>query len=169
MVLTKQYKSGNKLRWLQEYDELRERGVGMRTAMRAAYEVVQRAVKEAAREKGARRGVRSMFERENRQQEAQAWERALEDEVPCDEANGGPQDSRQGQRLGGAGERTGAYRKSGTQRKTVEAMTRCRATRGLAHKGESIWAACGRGRQLGRWEVTPRCELKRRLLGGSLS
>ena len=36
-VFTKQYKSGNKLKWLQEYDELRARGLGMRTAMRGAY------------------------------------------------------------------------------------------------------------------------------------
>ena len=103
-VFTKLYKSGNKLRWLQEYDALRERGVGMKAAMRAAYEVVRKAMKEAASKKGARRGVRSMFEGQRRKQEAQARERALEDGVPGDEENGGPQGSRQGQRpRGGRG------------------------------------------------------------------
>ena len=106
-VITKLYKSGNTLRWLQEYDALRERGVGMKMAMRAAYEVVRKAVKEAAREKGARMGVRSMFERQRRRQEAQAREWALEDGVPGEEEDGAPQGSRQGQRLRGG---SGAHR-----------------------------------------------------------
>ena len=99
-VFTKQYKSGNKLRWLKEYDAQREQGVGTKTAMRASYEVVRKQVKDAARERGARRGVKSMFERQRRQQEAQALGQAVEAGVPGDDEEGGSQGSSQGRRLG---------------------------------------------------------------------
>ena len=94
-VFTKQYKSGNKLKWLQEYDELRARGLGMRTAMRGAYEVVRKAVRVAAREKGDRRGVRGMFERQRRRLQAEqarqatGAQRSLQEEWDMEEDGGG--------------------------------------------------------------------------------
>ena len=94
-VFTKQYKSGNKLKWLQEYDELRARGLGMRTAMRGAYEVVRKAVRAAAREKGDRRGVRGMFERQRRRLQAEqarqatGAQRSLQEEWDMEEDGGG--------------------------------------------------------------------------------
>ena len=104
-VFTKQYKSGNKLRWLQEYDGLRARGLGMRTAMKGAYEVVRKAVKEAERERGDRkakeRGVKALFERQRRLQEAQARQQALARGVASDEANGSHQNGVQAQRSRG--------------------------------------------------------------------
>jgi len=102
-VFTKQYKSGNKLKWLQEYDELRARGLGMRTAMRGAYEVVRKAVKAAAREKGDRRGVRGMFERQRRLQLVQAREPTLAEVVHSDEAEGSPPTAGQVRQRGGRG------------------------------------------------------------------
>ena len=58
-------------------------------------------------EKGVRMGVRSMFERQRRQQEAQAREQALEAGVPGADEEDAPQGSRQGQRPRGG---SGAYR-----------------------------------------------------------
>ena len=95
VTFTKQYKSGNKLKWLQEYDELRSRGLEMRTAMKGAYEVVWKAVKAAAREKRDRRGVRGMFERQQRLQVVQAAQQALVEVVQGDEADGRPQNGGQ--------------------------------------------------------------------------
>ena len=131
----------------------------MKTAMKAAYEVVRNQVKDAAREKGVMKGVRIMFDRQRRQQEAQAREQALGAGVPGDDEEGGSQGSSQGHRLRGC---------SGAHRSLQEECATDEENRGdgevLGDEGASTrtgkpncLGSTGEGEAAGGWEATLRC------------